>query len=133
MSAYMMSSEEINTLAYHLYDKMHPQIILPIPVSHIRPANFHDFQSWEELSEAMHLMNLEALRERYGSDDFFFDACDGVEWDAPLIQHLTGTEATKLLWEYRYQCMEGQIDESDLWKRIDAFYQAIDDKWKNYF
>ena len=123
MSAFMVSSQTINSLAYKMLDQ---KDVLRVPCDKRFDNPFKlllRFQSWEELSDALHLMNLEAIRQRYGQE--YIEGVVGyVDLDAKP-KKLSNVQFFKSLNCLLYQCSEGDVTDSQLYKELDQFSDGL--------
>ena len=122
MSSFLVSSETINSLAYMLKDETWKYHLSPeldmTPVTGEARRFINGFQSYEDLADWMTIMNLEALRQRYGQKAVIQDAgCVNLE---AKPKKLSDIQFLKSLTCYLYQCAEGTVDES-------KFYRVLQD------
>lgn len=137
MSAFMVSSETIASLAKVImtphckYSMMEVrpdsrecykffQVDWGVPVS---PTQF---RSWEELADAMTLMNVEALRQRYGEidPDYFMESVESVDLNA-VPKKLRPVQFFKSLQCFMYQCTEGNVPDSAQYKALNAYEKDV--------
>ena len=81
------------------------------------------FSCVEELYEFLTMMNLEALRERYGIDEVLenaecVDLFPNLDVDAPIGTIMMSMKC------FRYQCSEGRIFDLPEYQKLDAFVDA---------
>lgn len=74
-------------------------------------------KKWEGLADAINLMNLEALGERYGYEDLLQQA-ECVDLEAKP-EKLSPAQLLKSLHCILYQCAEGDIPQTPLYKALE--------------
>jgi hypothetical protein len=123
MSAFMVSSQTINSLAYKMLDQK-DVLCVPCDKRFDNPyKTLLRFKSWEELSDALHLMNLEAIRQKYGQE-YTEEVAEYVDFDAKP-KKLSSAQFCKSINCLLYQCSEGDVSDSQLYKELDQFSDGL--------
>ena len=140
MSAFMVSSETIASIAYGLmspsqpYSLHNPDGMRSYDLSEAGERMFGvglagseaptKFRGWKDLADWMHVMNLEALNYRYGREDLL-ESAEGVDLEAYPVE-LSGPALFEELGSFLYQCTEGEeIQDSVLFTTMDAICAQI--------
>lgn len=137
MSAFMMQSDTIASLAKEIMTPSRAYSMMEVrpdarecrglfQMEWEVPVRLSQFRSWEELADAMTVMNVEALRQRYGesSPEFFWESLECVDLDA-APRPLRPVQFCKSLQCFLYQCAEGDVPDSDLYKALEAYERDV--------
>ena len=82
----------------------------------------------ERLADAMLAMNIDAFRQRYGMRALLVQDLDSVDLDARNWQPVAAfseVQFFKSLQCFLYQCSEGDVDETPLYKALDAIRDLL--------
>jgi len=138
MSAFMMSEESLAKIAVFIrwnLDNRQPDVWLNPDIKKTlhnacKAVNTGKVVSMDVISEAnlyraLELMNAEALRQRYG--DELKDNISGSLPAFPWYKNLHRVEVYKAIRCYLYQCAEGDVHKSPLYKAVAEIAEALAD------
>jgi len=125
MSAYVVSDEVINRIVSHLSYE-HYQSVTHGCCKRILAEAGYDVETHdgaEQLADAMFNLNIEAVEQRYGKGQ----AKEFRPLDFQYHPIIPGpaVKVFKALEEWNYQCSEGNIPATDLYKLMDRISCAI--------
>ena len=82
------------------------------------------FRGWEDLADWMHVMNLEAMKHRYGMEELL-ESAEFVDLDAKPID-MRSICLRPALSSFLYQCTEGDaIQDSALFQALSVIYGQL--------
>jgi len=128
MSAFMMSNESLAKITAYVHRKIvedkyrldyNIQDIIDVCREYEKANNKvvnTEFVSYETLYRVLELMNAESLKQRYG--DTIEENISKSVPAIPFWGYLNKVEIYKLLNCYTYQCCEGNVPETKLYKAI---------------
>jgi hypothetical protein len=118
MSAYIVKAETINKIVSYLYAKAAGGATSIVSLGLVRMGyDLSDLLYIERLADAMFNLNVEAIRTRYGDVETFHSTVFKYLF-IPAAQ----IEIIKALECWMYQCTEGDIPGSELYKAMAATY-----------
>jgi hypothetical protein len=131
MSAFMVESVTVNSLAKMLMCKNFAYSVFAVPnseaVRQLFPIGGNSgknvFHTWEELADAMFLMNLKAMFHRYGREALL-ESTEEVLFDAEP-DFLSTLQFFRSLDCYLYQCSGGNVQNSLLFKALSDMTEYV--------
>jgi hypothetical protein len=114
MSCFILDENRIATLANGIIDRNKGD--LPV-------GEQGETYGRERLADAMLAMNIDALRQRYGIRALLAHDLDSIDLDTrnwKPLEAFSEVQFFKSLQCFLYQCCEGDVDESPLFKTLDA-------------
>ena len=128
MSAFMVSSKTIQGLAEQIVRKhtnrsWDHHIDASVIYGIIDLKSSHN--AIDAVSEAMHCMNLEALRQRYGYETML-EFADYIDLDCYSRDFKNNWEITKAMHCFLYQCLEGRVPETALYKALENWTEILE-------
>jgi len=121
MSSFIVSDETMSNIIYNLYwnHEFKNQYSILERNGYVSPDDF------DRLSVELMKMNVEAVKYRHDDDSSWEALCEPVDWSKG---YLNKYQALKSMHCLRYQCCEGNIDKTDLYKFLDELIHA----WESY-
>ena len=132
MSAFIVSEKCMKNIIYNLFwnhkFKEHSNIF---KYNGYRIIDEHDHNNFHNLAKEFYSMNREAVKQRYNekddSDYIKIPDCDKIDWTGPGTK-LNKFQALKSMRCLKYQCSEGNIPDTNLYK----FLENLIHQWESY-
>jgi len=131
MSAFIVSYKTMRCIIYNLFWNHEFKNLQSIfEYNDYRKIDIHDFKDFHRLAKELYLMNQEAVKQRYNEPDnseyIQIPDCDNIDWTSN--GKLDKYQALKSMQCLRYQCSEGNVPKTKLYK----FLELLISHWMDY-
>ena len=132
MSAFIITEKTMRSIIYNLFwNHDFKRVNSIFRYNDYRVIDEHDHKDFHNLAKEFYAMNRDAVKQRYNepdnSDYIKIPDCDKIDWTGPGT-NLNKFQALKSMHCLKYQCSEGNVPKTPLYK----FLEDLIHNWESY-